>query len=54
MQAFPRLRMQRSSSMLFERNLQSFQRMKKNELFDNHWVNVCFKSNVIDVSSDTW
>ena len=21
---------------------------------DNHWVNVCFESNVIDVPSDTW
>ena len=21
---------------------------------DNHWVNVCFESNVINVSSDTW
>ena len=27
---------------------------KKNELSDNHWVNVCFESNIIDVSSDTW
>ena len=27
---------------------------EKNELSDNHWVNVCFESNVIDVSSDTW
>ena len=26
----------------------------KNELFDNHWVNICFESNIIDVSSDTW
>ena len=26
----------------------------KNELSDNHWVNVCFESNIIDVSSDTW
>ena len=26
----------------------------KNEVFDNHWVNVCFESNIIDVSSDTW
>ena len=27
---------------------------EKNELYDNHWVNVCFESNIIDVSSDTW
>ena len=27
---------------------------EKNELFDNQWVNVCFESNIIDVSFDTW
>ena len=27
---------------------------EKNELSDNHWVNVCFESNIIDVPSDTW
>ena len=27
---------------------------EKNELSDNHWVNFCFESNVIDVPSDTW
>ena len=26
----------------------------ENELSDNHWMNVCFESNIIDVSSDTW
>ena len=26
----------------------------KNELSDNHLVNVCFESNIIDVSFDTW
>ena len=26
----------------------------KNELSDNHCVNVCFKSNIIDVPSNTW
>ena len=26
----------------------------KNELSNNHWVNVCFESNIIYVSSDTW
>ena len=31
-----------------------FSNNEKNELFDNHWLNVCFESNVIDVSSDTW
>ena len=31
-----------------------FSKNKKNELSDNHWVNVCFESNVIDMSSDTW
>ena len=30
-----------------------FSKNEKNELFSNHWVNVCFESNVIDVSSDT-
>ena len=25
----------------------------KNELSNNHWMNVCFESNIIDVSSDT-
>ena len=26
----------------------------KNELSDNHLVNVCFESNIIDVPFDTW
>ena len=27
----------------------------ENELSDNHWVNVCFEFNIIDVSyDDTW
>ena len=26
----------------------------KNELSNNHWVNVCFESNIIDVLFDTW
>ena len=26
----------------------------KNELSDNHWVNVCFESNIIHMSFDTW
>ena len=26
----------------------------KNELSDNHWVNVYFESNIIDVTSNTW
>ena len=31
-----------------------FSKNEKNELFDDHWVNVCFESNVLYVSSDTW
>ena len=31
-----------------------FSKNEKNELSNNHWVNVCFESNVIDVASDTW
>ena len=27
---------------------------EKYELFNDHWVNACFESNVIDVSYDTW
>ena len=30
-----------------------FSKNEKNELFNNHWVNACFESNIIDVSSDT-
>ena len=30
-----------------------FSKNKKIELSNNHWVNVCFESNVIDVSSNT-
>ena len=30
-----------------------FLKNEKNGLYDNHWVSVCFESNVIDVSSDT-
>ena len=31
-----------------------FSKNEKNELSDNHWVNVCLEFNIIDVSSDTW
>ena len=31
-----------------------FSKNGKNELYDNHLVNVCFESNIIDVSFDTW
>ena len=31
-----------------------FSKNEKNELSDNHWVNVCFESNVINGSYDTW
>ena len=31
-----------------------FSKNEKNELFYDHLVNVCFESNTIDVSSDTW
>ena len=27
---------------------------RKNELSNNHWANVCFESNIIDVSYDIW
>ena len=30
-----------------------FSKNEKNESYDNHWVDVCFKSNTIDVSFDT-
>ena len=31
-----------------------FSRNGKNEPYDNHWVNVCFESNIIDVPFYTW
>ena len=31
-----------------------FSKNEKNESYDNHWVNVCFEYNIIDVSSNTW
>ena len=31
-----------------------FSKKGKIESYDNHWVNVCFESNIIDVSDDTW
>ena len=31
-----------------------FSKNEKNELSGNHWVNVCFESNIIDVPSDNW
>ena len=31
-----------------------FSKNGKNESYDNHWVNFCFESNIIDVSYDTW
>ena len=30
-----------------------FSKNEKNELYDNHLVNVCFGSNIIDVPSNT-
>ena len=27
---------------------------EENELSNNHWVSVCFESNIIDVPSNTW
>ena len=26
----------------------------KNESYDNHWMNVCFESNILDVPYDAW
>ena len=51
MQAFPRLRMQRSSCMSLVKKYTKFSKNEKNELCDNHWMNVCFESNII--ASDT-
>ena len=31
-----------------------FSKNEKNELSDNHWMNACFESIVIDVPSNTW
>ena len=31
-----------------------FSNNKKNKLSNNHWANVCFESNVIDVPFGTW
>ena len=31
-----------------------FSKNGKNESYNNQWVNVCFESNIIDMSSDTW
>ena len=31
-----------------------FSKNGKNESYDNHWVDVCLESNIIDVPSDTW
>ena len=31
-----------------------FLKNEKIDLSDNHWVNVCFEPNVIDVPFDTW
>ena len=31
-----------------------FSNTEKIELSDNQWVNFCFKSNIIDVASNTW
>ena len=31
-----------------------FSMNEKNELSNNHWVNVCLESNIIDVPFDTW
>ena len=54
MKAFPILKMHKSSWMLLEKKYTKFSKNEENELSGNHWVNVCFESNVIDVSSDTW
>ena len=31
-----------------------FSKNEKNELSNNHWLNVCFESNVIDGPSNNW
>ena len=31
-----------------------FSNNKKNELSNNHWMNICYESNIVDVLFDTW
>ena len=51
--SFPKIKNTKDLLYDISKKYTKFSNNGKNELSDNHWVNVCFESNIIDVSSDT-
>ena len=52
--SFPKIEIAKIFLYAMSKKYTKFSKNGKNEPYDNHWVNVCFESNIIDVSYDTW
>ena len=52
--SIPKIENAKEFSYAIRKKCTKFSNNEKNEPSDNHWVNVCFESNIIDVSSNTW
>ena len=52
--SIPKIENAKDFLYVISKKYKKFSKNGKNELYDNHWVNVCFESNIIDVSSNTW
>ena len=52
--SIPKIENVKSFLYAISKKYTKFSKNRKNELSDNHWLNACFESNIIDVSSDTW
>ena len=50
---FPKIENAEDFLYAISKKCTKFSKNEKNESYDNHWVNVCFEPNIIDVSSDT-
>ena len=51
--SFPKIENAKDFLYAISKKYTKFSKNGKNESYDNHWVNVCFESNIIDVLSDT-
>ena len=52
--SFPKIENAKEFLYPISKKYTKFSKNGKNELYDNHLVNVCFESNIIDVPSDIW
>ena len=52
--SIPKIESEKEFLDVINRKYTKFSKNEKNELSDNHLVNVCFESDVIDVSFNTW